>query len=412
MDAKRQKLKARKDLLKKALLKSKQQGDGKPTATASPLPKPVVGATKQNADKQTKEEVHNSKPKKQVKVDVKDQAIGAKALEAQGQKEPKQKLTALQEKMQKKLAGSKFRWINEILYTKDSPAAVQIFTQTPEYFDIYHAGFRSQTESWPTNPVDTFLSHLVTLPAGTVIADMGCGDAKIAQVLNAKRKGQLTTHSFDLVSRRPEVVACDIAHVPLEEGTVDVVVFCLSLMGTNFMDFVREAGRVLKVGGRLMIAEVVSRFPDFEAFVEALQGLGFRMLKKDEKNKMFILFDFVKASDSADADDSHPITATQKTKWKEQEPPFKSSATAASTSAFTAQSKKRKANPQSASAATSEQDQDQQPAVSKRAKQNANKQNAGGKSNVPNKSAPASTTTPMKTTKDGPLLKPCIYKRR
>ena len=41
------------------------------------------------------------------------------------------------------------------------------------------------------------------------------------------------------------VVACDIAHVPLEGRLLDVAIFCLSLMGANFTDYVREAQRCL-----------------------------------------------------------------------------------------------------------------------------------------------------------------------
>ena len=38
------------------------------------------------------------------------------------------------------------------------------------------------------------------------------------------------------------------AQVPLEDESVDVAVFCLSLMGTNIRDFLEEANRVLKPG--------------------------------------------------------------------------------------------------------------------------------------------------------------------
>jgi ribosomal RNA-processing protein 8 len=34
--------------------------------------------------------------------------------------------------------------------------------------------------------------------------------------------------------------------VPLANDTLDAAVFCLSLMGTNFMQFIREAHRTLK----------------------------------------------------------------------------------------------------------------------------------------------------------------------
>lgn len=45
-------------------------------------------------------------------------------------------MTTLQQKMHKKLAGAKFRWINEQLYTTDSSAAVHLFQEKPEMFQI------------------------------------------------------------------------------------------------------------------------------------------------------------------------------------------------------------------------------------------------------------------------------------
>jgi ribosomal RNA-processing protein 8 len=65
-------------------------------------------------------------------------------------------------------------------------------------------------------------------------------------------------HSFDLVAKTSGVVACDIAHVPLPDNSVDIVVFCLSLMGTIISDFLKEAYRILKPGGVMRIAEVRS----------------------------------------------------------------------------------------------------------------------------------------------------------
>jgi ribosomal RNA-processing protein 8 len=151
------------------------------------------------------------------------------------------KVSKLQSKMQKKLSGSKFRWLNESLYTKESAESYKLFTQDPELFKIYHEGFATQVKEWPLNPVDIFVKYLESKPNKTVVADMGCGVAQIAQMLHEK----MTIHSFDLVAGNEFITACDIAHVPLKKSTVDVVIFALSLMGTNFADFLVEAKRIL-----------------------------------------------------------------------------------------------------------------------------------------------------------------------
>jgi ribosomal RNA-processing protein 8 len=44
--------------------------------------------------------------------------------------------------------------------------------------------------------------------------------------------------------------------------SLDVGIFCLSLMGTNYVDFIREANRVLKKDGKLFVGEAVSRIED------------------------------------------------------------------------------------------------------------------------------------------------------
>lgn len=86
-------------------------------------------------------------------------------------------------------------------------------------------------------------------------------------------------HSFDYVAANDEVVACDMTKTPLEDGTLDVALSSLSLMGANFMDYLREAWRVLKLDGQLHIFEATSRFSDREAFVAGLKKLGFAIVE-------------------------------------------------------------------------------------------------------------------------------------
>lgn len=129
-----------------------------------------------------------------------------------------------------------------------------------------------------------------------MVADFGCGDARLAESVSN------TVHSFDLVSRKPIVTACNIADVPLPDRSVDIAVFCLALMGTSVREFLLEAHRVLKPGGVLQIAEVKSRFESdalggIQGFVDRVHKLGFDLKKKeDEHNKMFAIFEFAKSA--------------------------------------------------------------------------------------------------------------------
>ena len=196
-------------------------------------------------------------------------------------------LSSLQQKFSKKLEGARFRIINEQLYTSRGCDAFAAFQEEPAQFEIYHTGFREQCSYWPYNPLDGIIKWISTKHKKAVVADMGCGDARLAASVPN------TVHSFDLVSNNARVVACDIAAVPLKDRSVDIVVFCLALMGTNIADFVREAHRILKPNGIMRIAEVRSRFDgegiSIKKFTKFLKRAGFDIEPHDigEINKMF-----------------------------------------------------------------------------------------------------------------------------
>ncbi|NWV00828.1 RRP8 protein, partial [Upupa epops] len=177
---------------------------------------------------------------------------------------------ALRARMEQRLLGARFRYLNEQLYSRSSRDAAQLLRSDPEAFAVYHRGFARQVQRWPQHPADSIISYLRHRPASLVVADFGCGDCRIARGVRNK------VHCFDLLPLCPRVTVCDMAQVPLPDQSVDVAVFCLSLMGTNLQEILTEANRVLRTGGTLLVAEVASRFEDVGTFVGALVHLGFK----------------------------------------------------------------------------------------------------------------------------------------
>lgn len=223
-------------------------------------------------------------------------------------------LTPLQSSMRQKLISARFRHLNETLYTTPSRSSMNLFTENPTFFSEYHEGFQRQVSAWPENPVEGFIrwvkergpvglqnkalksqkamfkknkkggmsmpaeeesmddtileTKLGPLPRNArtnlcMIADLGCGTAPLAQALTPDLKAlQLKLRSFDLHAPNPHITVADIRSLPLPDSSIDVAIFCLALMGTNWIDFIEEAYRVLRWKGECWIAEVSSRFAD------------------------------------------------------------------------------------------------------------------------------------------------------
>ncbi|KAH7416378.1 hypothetical protein KP509_14G088500 [Ceratopteris richardii] len=184
------------------------------------------------------------------------------------------------EKLQSRLSGGRFRMLNEKLYTSSGDEAFKFFKEDPSAFDCYHEGYQEQMSRWPSQPLDVIINWLNKHSKHLTVADFGCGSGKLAKSV----KNQV--FSLDLVATDETIIACNMAHTPLNSHSIDIAVFCLSLMGTDYPSFLAEAHRVLKNGGTLLIAEVRSRFDpknggaDPTQFIKALGGLGFSCVNK------------------------------------------------------------------------------------------------------------------------------------
>ncbi|PBC29056.1 Ribosomal RNA-processing protein [Apis cerana cerana] len=198
---------------------------------------------------------------------------------------------SLRDRMMTKLRASRFRYLNETLYNNESSESKKYFKNDPDAFKAYHEGYKQQIEQWPLNPLDVIISSIKKIPKQYIIADFGCGEARLAATVPHK------VHSFDFISLNKNVTACDVAHTPLLTSRIDVVVFCLSLMGTNLKDYIIEANRVLKKDGILKIAEVESRFEHIEDFIKVINNYGFKNTWKDLSHNLFYFLDFKKERD-------------------------------------------------------------------------------------------------------------------
>jgi len=237
-----------------------------------------------------------------------------------------------------RLRGSRFRILNEKLYTEPSTVVSAEFAREPELFKEYHDGFDSQVAKWPLNPVDLFSEALYFAESGrigpvslrflgggnhahatasvraqagealraftslrgplhdNVVADMGCGRAKLAEAVQ-KRGSFCQVRSFDLVAAVPGVEVADISHTPLQDGEATLVVYSLSLMGTDHGALFLEANRVLRPSGELWVAEVSSRLQG--GFCATVEKFGFkRRMTKDFGH--FAIFSFSKERDVAE----------------------------------------------------------------------------------------------------------------
>ena len=150
----------------------------------------------------------------------------------------------------------------------------------PEEWANYYTLYREARKDWAVVPYEEMI-RWCQQRSGYVIGDFGCGEAKLAEAVSDRH----TVYSFDHVAMNEDVVACDMAHVPLEDETLDVAIFSLSLMGANFTDYIREAHRTLKLDGQLHIIEATERFTDRNQFAKALQELGFAMVSLEDKWK-------------------------------------------------------------------------------------------------------------------------------
>ncbi|MBK8236112.1 MAG: hypothetical protein IPK74_11180 [Deltaproteobacteria bacterium] len=169
-----------------------------------------------------------------------------------------------------------FSKVNNRWYAASGSTTHARLAANPEEWAHYHTLYRELRESWQVVPFEEEIRWL-SQREGLVVGDFGCGEALLAKAVAERHK----VHSFDHVAVNDTVTACDLgSRVPLEDGELDVAIFCLALMGSNFTDYLREAHRCLHLDGKLHLWEPANYFPDLDAFCAGLGRLGFEVVSR------------------------------------------------------------------------------------------------------------------------------------
>ena len=173
-----------------------------------------------------------------------------------------------------------FSTMNARWNTSRSDTLAQRLSENPEEWEQYHTLYRQSRESWTVVPFQEMVQWAAERQ-GHIIGDFGCGEALFAKAVSDRH----TVHSFDHIAINNAVVAGDMSHTSLDDESLDDAIFCLSLMGANVSDYLREAYRVLKLDGALHIWEATSRFDDPKRFAKDLSKLGFKVHEPEERGK-------------------------------------------------------------------------------------------------------------------------------
>jgi Hypothetical methyltransferase/Probable Zinc-ribbon domain len=161
---------------------------------------------------------------------------------------------------------------------------------SPSEWHEYHAMYARARESWEVIPAHVFARWLDEHKRSRHVADLGCGEMLLAD----KVTGPHEVFGFDHVAIDARVTACDIADLPVDDASMDIAVLSLALMGSNYADYLREAHRILDVGGHLWIAETASRAGDAskanQARVRAsLAGFGFSVVSVEQAGDFLLM---------------------------------------------------------------------------------------------------------------------------
>lgn len=162
------------------------------------------------------------------------------------------------------------------------------FVNNPNEWKEYHKQREVSKSKWDEDPVDIIAKEINERNDNNIIADMGCGLAKLSTLIKEPNK----VISIDHYSEDSNVIKCDMKHTPINDNEVDITVFCLSLWGTNYLDYIKEAYRITAKRGFMYIVEPNDEF-DFDKLNEDIKQIGFNKINEIIRGK-FTYLTFIK----------------------------------------------------------------------------------------------------------------------
>jgi len=162
------------------------------------------------------------------------------------------------------------------------------FVNNPNEWKEYHKQREVSKSKWLEDPVDVLANEINQRNDSNIIADMGCGLAKLSTLIKEPNK----VISIDHYSENPDVIQCDMKHTHIRDNETDITVFCLSLWGTNYLDYIKEAYRITAKRGFMYIVEPNDEF-DFDKLNKDIKQIGFNKINEIIRGK-FTYLTFIK----------------------------------------------------------------------------------------------------------------------
>jgi hypothetical protein len=186
------------------------------------------------------------------------------------------------EQMRRRAGYSDFSRMNALLNRTSSQKTNQQLTADPLPWQLYQADLAEYRKEWAVDPLAIAIEDLLETTESLVIGDFGCGQAQLAKAVGHKH----AVHSFDHVAVDAEMVtACNVCEgTDLRKGSLDVALFSLSLMCSDWPAMLQEAHRCLRYSGALHVWEASSRWASKPGELEAgVEAAGFRIAQRETR---------------------------------------------------------------------------------------------------------------------------------